>query len=112
MNSFAQEMREENGEWLAQSFTSLNALNCLDRLQINFQNKKIQSIAKKSTYLNWLVNFKTFDYSLFSIQWYKYYCPEYIAKSSHSIKPLKKVIIQSLATNFDPVVAEKFFSYQ
>jgi hypothetical protein len=105
------DLKQESGRWVITNFTGYNCINCLYYLQVDLQDERIQAIAKKSNYYNWLINFKDYDYSNFDLGWLTDACPYYLKLQLSSVENLKKKVSASLAKKYNEKLAEFYFKY-
>ncbi len=101
------DIKQENGKWNFQNFTGFNFINCLSYLNVDFKQKNVQEISKKSDYYNWLINHETYYYTNFDIKWLtELYFPYHLKEKLRKIEPLKEKVIKELKENYDTKLAE------
>lgn len=105
------DVKEEKGVLIPQSFNGLNSINCLAYLDVDFKQENIQIISQKSEFYNWLINFESYDYSIFNVKLLTQFCPYYIRKKLYLAKGLKERVLKELKTNYDPNLSKFFIEY-
>lgn len=99
---------QEKGRWIVQNYAGHNYINCLAYMEVDFKQERVQAISKKSEYYNWLINFETYDYSNFDLEWLTH-CPYYIKSKLLHVDSLKEKVKAELKRKYDPKLAEFFF---
>lgn len=100
------DIKQENGKWKFQNFTSFNFINCLGYLNVDFKQENVQEISKKSDYYNWLINYETYDYTNFDLKWLtELVIPYQIEGKLKQVEPLIGKIIKELKDNYDSQLA-------
>ncbi len=99
------DLKEEKGHWIFHSYVGFNCMNCLSLLEIDFTEERIQVIAQKSDYYNWLVNYQNYDYSNFNCNWLTDACPYYLRMKLHKVETLKMRVASELAKDYNAELA-------
>lgn len=105
------DLKLEKGHWIFHSFAGFNCLNCLLLLNIDFTEDRIQVIAKKSEYYNWLVNYDTYDYSNFDCSWLIDACPFHLKMKINKVESLKKKVASELSKDYNPELGAFYIKY-
>jgi hypothetical protein len=92
---------------LKESYPQENSValnNFLQFISRNYTNPNIQKLAKelcKNTYVDWLLNFDTFDYQYFNLDWFQYFITQLFIKFMKQNQNVKKQLREFLLINKD-----------
>lgn len=96
---------EEEKSLLKENYPQENSVSLNNFLQFisrNYHSPNIQKLAKepnKNTYVDWLLNYDTFDYKYFKLEWFNYFITQLYIKFMKQNNEVKKQLREFLLVN-------------